>query len=774
MQPRSIHARIAAHMKKRQLLMWLALATFLLGAIDIAFPLDFTLQTLRNKVRTQPVSGQVVVVGIDRQAEQAIGRWPWNNAAVASLVDTAFDRGATRVFLDVSLSSTDKVGDRRLVKTLNAHKGKVFIAAGIDGVGRAESDALAPPPRDLAAAASVVSETKWTEFWNGVLSLDYARRVGGVRVPSMEAAIAGVTGEIGERFPVDYSLQASSVPIVSAAELQRGEAEATGILKGRTVVIGLNQAARAERVYIPGQDMWAARATIVTLGAETLRGGRPVVIGWMPAWLLALVASAILLYAPKRAWARTTGSLALATLLFAPLGLEYIGVFANVATGILLLGTAMGISAWQRFGARKRRQGAINPISGLPTPAAILHGDRSDPGVLVAVRVRHFTDLVSALPPHYEQELIRQIVTRLSLGTGGAQLLHGDDGNFFWIAPSLEPAAAIDQFKALQLIFRQPIRVSDKAFDVDVAFGLDKEFAMPLSHRLASALAAAHAATQQSIGWKVHDPASAGAREWTLSLMGELDDAIQSGHVWVAYQPKMDLATREVIGCEALVRWTHATRGPINPAEFVELAERHGRISKITAFVLDEAIKMVRVARAIVPDFAVSVNISPSELVDRRLVDTVASVLERNRVSADALILEVTETAAIAEGETAQNLLNELREMGVGLSIDDYGTGMSTLEYMRRIPANEVKIDRRFVTAFASNTADQAVVRSTIELAHALGLKVVVEGIETAETLYMLAAMGCDTGQGYHIGRPMDEAALLSTIEPEARAVLNA
>jgi EAL domain-containing protein (putative c-di-GMP-specific phosphodiesterase class I)/CHASE2 domain-containing sensor protein len=770
MPPALIRARVRAQLRKRQLLLWLALVSFMLGAVDFAFPLDFALRTARNKMRAQPVSGQTVVVGIDDKSETAVAPWPWNRRHLADLTDKLFDAGASRVFLDVYLGPGEAAGDRLLAQSIARHRGHVFVASGIDSAGRSEGGELVLPMPQIAAVAETVSETKWAEFWNGVLTVEYAKIIGGKPRRSMESAISGVAGNVGERFPIDYSLQVSTTPYVSAQDVLDGRARA---VKGKTVIVGLNPTPVAERVFVPGQPR-AARPFIVALGAETLMRGKPVVVGWMPAWLIALVASAGALYARRTAVSRAVGLAGIAFLAFSPIALERFNIYADVAIGLLMLGAAMGISAWKNFGARKRSQGATNPISGLPTAAAVLHGDQADPGSLIAVRVRHFTDLVSALPPHYEQDLIKQIVNRLSLGADGAQLLHGDDGNFFWIARSLEPAAAIDQFKALQLIFRQPIRVSEKAFDVDVAFGLDKEIQMPLSHRLASALAAAHAASQQGIGWKVHDPVSAGAKEWTLTLMGELDEAIENGHIWVAYQPKMSLSSREIIGAEALVRWTHATRGPINPAELVDVAERHGRIGKITAFVLDQAARAVKDMRTWNPDFTVSVNISPSELTDRKLLDMVGMILHRYAIPAQSLILEVTETAALAEGDVAQNVMEDLREMGVGLSIDDYGTGMSTLEYMRRVPASEVKVDRRFATALASNAADQAVVRSTIELAHTLGMKVVVEGIETAETLFMLSAMGCDIGQGYHIGRPMDASALVEMIHPEQRAALKA
>jgi len=168
-----------------------------------------------------------------------------------------------------------------------------------------------------------------------------------------------------------------------------------------------------------------------------------------------------------------------------------------------------------------------------------------------------------------------------------------------------------------------------------------------------------------------------------------------------------------------------------------------------------------------------SVNLSPSELSSRMIVDVVRSVLARYQIPADALVLEITETAAIAEGEAALATLNELRMLGVGIAIDDYGTGMSTLEYLRKIPATELKIDRRFTNALLDGPADRAVMVSTIELAHILGLEVVAEGIETPEQLFALAQIRCDRGQGYHIARPMEDSDLKEMIAYPAKVKAN-
>jgi len=451
--------------------------------------------------------------------------------------------------------------------------------------------------------------------------------------------------------------------------------------------------------------------------------------------------------------------------------LQNLHIFIDVAAALILLAVTAGAVAWERFGARKQRQGAINPVSGLPTVNAILHRDQADPNVLVAARISRFTEIVSTLPPDNEGDLLEQVVTRLSLGVGSLQLLHGDDGNFFWLMPPAQLGSSVDQFKALQLIFRNPISVANKSFTVDIAFGVDQEVERPLSHRLSSALAAAKSAADQGTCWKIHDPAASGAQQWALTLLGELDQAIDNGHIWVAYQPKLELATRTIIGVEALARWTHTTRGPIGPDEFIQVAERHGRIEKLTAFVLDAATHAGAEALKNDPAFSVSVNISSVLLGSRNIIDMVRQALNVNGFPASNLILEVTETAAMAEGRVAIALLEELRDMGVRLSIDDYGTGMSTLEYLRSIPATELKIDKQFSMALSSSAEDQAVMQSTIELAHALGMKVVAEGIETAETQYLLTQMGCEIGQGYHICRPTDWESVMAMLQPRAGVV---
>jgi diguanylate cyclase len=228
-----------------------------------------------------------------------------------------------------------------------------------------------------------------------------------------------------------------------------------------------------------------------------------------------------------------------------------------------------------------------------------------------------------------------------------------------------------------------------------------------------------------------------------------------SGEVSVAYQPQLDLKSGRINHAEALVRWHHPVDGPIPPNRFVPLAESTGVIRELTAFVLARvATDSVRLREA-GTQMRIAVNISAADIGSSAFVDQVADIIERYEADPQSLTLEVTESAIIGSRDTAISVLTALRERGIQLSVDDYGTGQSTLSYLKQLPVHELKIDRSFVTAVCENENDRIMVRSTINLAHELGLRVVAEGVEDEATLQLLRSMGCDFAQGYLVGKPM-------------------
>jgi EAL domain-containing protein (putative c-di-GMP-specific phosphodiesterase class I) len=240
-----------------------------------------------------------------------------------------------------------------------------------------------------------------------------------------------------------------------------------------------------------------------------------------------------------------------------------------------------------------------------------------------------------------------------------------------------------------------------------------------------------------------------------LALVSEVRQAMDDGELAVWYQPRLSLATGRVTGAEALVRWMHPERGVVGPGLFLPIIEQTRLIRPLTLSVLGSAVSACAAwARSGVP-LAVSVNLSPRNLIDADLAADVRRILADAGLPPRALIVEVTESAVTADGQRAQAILGELRDAGVRVAIDDFGTGYSSLTRLRQLPVDEIKLDRSFVSRIEHDEDDRAIVRSVIGLAHDLGLAVVAEGVETRGCWEWLARHGCDEAQGYLMGRPM-------------------
>ncbi|MGA3360934.1 MAG: EAL domain-containing protein [Solirubrobacteraceae bacterium] len=252
-------------------------------------------------------------------------------------------------------------------------------------------------------------------------------------------------------------------------------------------------------------------------------------------------------------------------------------------------------------------------------------------------------------------------------------------------------------------------------------------------------------------------------------MLSDLRHCITRDELVLHYQPKIDLTTREICGVEALIRWCHPTLGLLAPGSFMPEVERIELIEPITRWVLDEALRQQRAWSDGGLQLTVAVNIAAASLqCVSDLPDTVGELISKWGGAADRLTLELTERALV---ETcAPDVLNGLHAMGVNVSIDDYGTGYASLAYLQRLPVDELKVDKSFVTDLVTGGDDAVIVRSTIELAHNLGLHVVAEGVEDANVLEMLTEYGCDSAQGFFFSRPCRPAELEAWLADSAYA----
>ncbi|HEY4485342.1 MAG TPA: EAL domain-containing protein, partial [Nitrospiria bacterium] len=380
------------------------------------------------------------------------------------------------------------------------------------------------------------------------------------------------------------------------------------------------------------------------------------------------------------------------------------------------------------------------------------------PLTLLLMDLDRFKDVNDALGHHHGDLLLKQVGPRvLSVLRESDTIarLGGDEFAVLLPATDIE-GAKVAARKILEALDR-PFVVEGFFLEIGASIGIamfpeQGEDADMLMRRADVAM---YQAKQSGSGFAVYVSEHDRHSPRRLALMGELRHSIEKHELVLYYQPKIDLATGRTTGVEALVRWRHPQKGLILPDEFITLAEHTGFIKSLTLWVLNEGIRQYRAWRQAGIEVSVSVNLSARNLQDLQLPEQIAELLRTDGPKPGQLELEITESAIMADPARAMEILTRLRGMGIRFSIDDFGAGYSSLGYLKKLPVDEVKIDKSFVIGMAANEDDAVIVRSTIDLAHNLGLKVVAEGVESQKIWERLVAMGCDAAQGYYMCRPI-------------------
>ena len=731
-----------------KLLAWALVVGFLFGLIGAGEYAEDRLRVVRNHINERPASGDIVLVAIDEKTVHEFGRLPWSRDRFADLVRTIHLANPEKQVYDIMFPDpSDQRQDRDFADAIAKSRNVTLAFLPFAGAQKGHLEDIRPLPQILGKASIGTIGVRYN-YANEAWLLPAGYRDGSQIIPSFASILAGQVPISDKTFRVDYSVAPESIPVISASDVLSKRANLSA-LTGKTVIVGTNSERLGDQFMLPG---WGKGSGVYVhiIGAETLKAGAPVDLGWIPAFIIAAFAAAAALSRRVRG-ARGQSMIlgaAAAVLLIAPILLERHLIFADMTAGLFtVLWVAIALTL-----AHFRKRGLVNLVSGLPNLNALRHARHERDRPLVAARIVNYPQIVSTLSIDKERLLVGQIVARLQVGSEIATVYQGDEGIFVWTVP---PGTAIGHHvEALHALFRSPARIEGRALDIAISFGVEIGSGRSISNRLGSALVAADEAFTEGLRWKYHDPERQKDAEWRLSLLSQLDDAIDHGQVWVAYQPQVDLATGRTRGAEALARWTHPEKGPISPSEFVGAAEQSDRIQKLTFFVLEHAIAAAAKANRDHGAFDMAVNLSARMLSDKSLPTRVQTLLDRHHLDPARLTLELTETATLASNGSDIDPLLRLRDLGIRISIDDYGTGLSTLEYLKKIPASEIKIDQSFIKSMRDHRSDLVMVQSTIALAHSLGRTVVAEGVETRETFDLLVAMKCDIAQGFLIGRP--------------------
>jgi diguanylate cyclase (GGDEF)-like protein len=484
---------------------------------------------------------------------------------------------------------------------------------------------------------------------------------------------------------------------------------------------------------------WHGRET----GVDATTREQPIIV---PA-LFSLSSLAVIVYATWKPLLPIAGALAASTLVVAII--------------------RMGYSYRQlRTLAETRRQARTDELTGLGNRRMFYEalravvGRESDRGqvAVLMIDLDRFKEINDSLGHRAGDDVLRQLGPRLASvlrGDNALARLGGDEFGLM-VACGSDPSRAERVADRIQAVIRQPLSLDGVTVRVDASIGIAiaPQHGSDADTLLQKADVAMYEAKHNHQAWAVYSATRDVHTRGRLELVEELRDAIERRELVLHYQPKLDLRTGRVSSVEALVRWQHPTHGLLFPDRFIGLAEQTSLMGPLTIAVLEQAIAQRDLWERAGIAMSVAVNLSVYNLLDDSLPAKVEELLEKYGVPAEALMLEITENSLMADPEHARSVLDRLRALGCGISVDDYGTGYSSLAYVRDLPITELKLDGSFLADVTTDARAVSIVRSTVELAHSLGLRMVAEGVETEEMLVLLRELGCDEAQGYVIARP--------------------
>ena len=463
---------------------------------------------------------------------------------------------------------------------------------------------------------------------------------------------------------------------------------------------------------------------------------------------------------------------------------------AGVFEAVLVVLFIVLVPVLRRVTQRVRRQmdeieyrALYDDLTGLPNRT--LFRDRVEQAILAARRngttaavmlldVDRFKEINDALGHDTGDLLLQELGTRLAAELRASETfarLGGDEFAILLPTASAEDATLLGS--RVHVAFENPIALRGLPLEVAASIGVAvyPDHGEEVDTLLQHADVAMYAAKETHAGTAVYDAEQDTNDADRLRLAGELRGAIETQELVVYFQPKAELESGRILGAEALVRWQHPERGFIPPNEFIPIAERTGLIKPLSRYVLAAAIEQCAAWQAAGLELHVAVNLTIPDLLELELPDRIAALLEEKGVRPDRLELEITESTILADPFRVRVVLNRLNEMGIRLAIDDFGTGYSSLAYLRNLPVHAIKIDRSFVMGMSEDASDATIVRSTIDLAHNLGLEVVAEGVESQEVWDALRAQGCSLAQGYFIAKPAPPEDLAALLDERAARV---
>lgn len=730
--------------------------------IGIGGQIETYLKNSREQLISQPASGELIVIEVDAQSLQELEEWPWPRARYAKAVEELNKAGVSQIAFDIDFSSrSDRANDQAFASAIEQSEATVILPTfrQLGSVGSSEYVESLPLP--ILAEHAFLGSVNVHPDENGQLNqYSYGTVTARLPRPSLASMLSDTSGVVGTSFAINQSIDPATIPRISFADLIQGKSD-PALLSGKKVLVGATAIELGDRYPVRHYGVLPG-VIIQALATETLI--QDAVLDDFGPYLPLTVAAIFLFMAFKifRVGHMLIASAAIGASLSAALiflEANHIATFSNIPM-LVFLGAFLIFRKFFDTSTALRKSQNRNSLSGLPNETSFAHylsGKQQIP--VIVARISNFRDVMALTDAPTRSQIYSSLSDRLKFLALDETVYHLDADSFGWVAKDCNSNTVANHCQTASALFQAPFLGGSSKFKLNPVFGVSMG-------SIEQSKIAADQASAKNQRWSWHDDRASDAISMQQRLLVDLERSIDSDDIYPVYQPKLDMQTRRITSVEALVRWEHSELGPISPDMFIPLLERENRIDELTLRMIHRSLYDRNRWKALGHDLTCSINISAPLLSDRRFVELAIAEVMDSGVEPEKVIFEVTESATLADQDVTVQALIRIRDAGIKVSIDDYGTGQSTLSYLQRLPADEIKIDQSFVKNLVQDKGTKVLVQSTIQMAQALELKVVAEGIEDAECLELLATLGCNMGQGWFIAKPLlsdDLIALLNS-----------
>jgi EAL domain-containing protein (putative c-di-GMP-specific phosphodiesterase class I)/CHASE2 domain-containing sensor protein len=712
----------------------------------VLLPLDITAWLAQAKLGEREASQEIVFVEIP---QNALERLETRNK-LATAISELENAGSERIFLDTLATGREYGAKNDALNDAVLGAENVYLV-GKNVVNQGVQEWRFPGGLPVQGAKRTVEYKSFDPFgfvWNitPLVGID------GSTSRSFSSLLANQTSDSAGPIEIDYRFASQGIPRLSLDQLVAGEMP-KGNFKDKSFVFGFGTLGLANTASIPGERSLPV-SYISIMAAETIKAGGYKKYGGDA--LIWLVAAFLLLgfglSGRQRHAAYGAATMAVFSALLLPIFFAFRIEVAPALLCLIIFGVARLIERWR--GAHRLESTETGLPSLLKLEQVLAADTTGTKQAIIVAKIHGFSDVMASIPKAHHLAYFDTVVGRLRIADKELAVFASNGAYLIWTEPYETQDLISAHLSALRAIFANPLKVAERTVDVSLTFGIETNFTAEPSRRIADAIAIADQtslADQPLIFGDVSDDID---REWKISLQSKIDVALDNGEIFPVFQPQYDVSSGEISGFEALVRWEDPERGFISPEYFIEQCEQAGRMEKLTRFMLESSIRAFKASRMGASDASLSINVSATLLGDTRLVQVIHEVLEKQGFPYERLIIEITETARIRDTKTATSVLNALASVGVKLSLDDFGTGTAGMETLYLFPFTEVKIDRLFTKAIATDAKARAIAGRVIDLGRTLDIVVVCEGVEDERTLSILRSMGCPIAQGYLLGRP--------------------